>query len=107
MGLVQDFKAIPEMVKQVRRLDRAVKETEGKDAKSKRLTALRDERAAWASALAYLLQERLCDHRPGKAVPFVDMRHAIAFANKYDEQAQPGTIEHLLLLGEVLAEDQV
>lgn len=112
MGLVQDFKAIPEMVKQVRRLDRAVKDTESQDAGSKRLPALhrnriislRDERAAWATALAYLLQERLCDSRPGKAVAFLDMSTAILFANKYDER-KPGHVEVLPLLGEVFSEE--
>lgn len=104
MGLVQDFKAIPEMVKQVRRLDRAVKDTETKDSKSKRLPALRDERAAWATALSFALQERLCNSRPGKAVAFLDMSTAILFANKYDER-KPGHVEVLPLLGEVFSEE--
>jgi len=97
MGLVQDFNAITEMSKEVRRCDRQVRETEGKEAKSKRLSALRENRAAWATALSYVLQDLLCKSRSGKAVAFVQFGLAIQFANAYDEGTDALTLLKRLL----------
>lgn len=81
-ALIQNFNAVEALSNKVSDLNKACLVG---SKRPQNLKALQDERYAYATALAFVLQERMCRANPNRAVPAVDVADAILFANHYPQ----------------------